>query len=296
MNRNYEEEVDIPVGPDNHFEPGGDRGQPTHFVVRRHKDVFKIVLPKDFGDRTLVWTLTAHGQTAQVAGTLKPVWMIDRLRTTRGGNSEKINSNTPPQVSIEPPERTITGPGSVTLTVSATDDGLPARGGKAVGMTAIWAMYRGPAAVVFGESKRSLSTGGLLPPQASAGWASTSCRSWWMTVPASPQEILDITAVGRTLRRRSLSTEEAMMARNTSSFVSLACRPGGASGRARAGRKPSSDFQQRCRAHFPESLPDLSSSGHVRANVAGDVPGSEAVGTGHQTARRAPRHAAMAPR
>ena len=40
MNRNYEEEVDVPVGPDNAFEPGGDRGQPTHFVTRRHKDVF----------------------------------------------------------------------------------------------------------------------------------------------------------------------------------------------------------------------------------------------------------------
>src|SRR6266446_1108889 len=59
---------------------------------------------------------------------------------------------------------------------------------------------------------------GLSRLQASAGRASTSCRSWWMTVPASPQEILDITAVGRTLRRRSLSTEEAMMARNTSSL------------------------------------------------------------------------------
>src|SRR5437867_2710736 len=41
MNRNYEEEVDIPVGANNTFEPGGDRGQPTHFMVRRHKDVFK---------------------------------------------------------------------------------------------------------------------------------------------------------------------------------------------------------------------------------------------------------------
>jgi len=27
MNRNYEEEIDIPVGPANTFEPGGDRGQ-----------------------------------------------------------------------------------------------------------------------------------------------------------------------------------------------------------------------------------------------------------------------------
>src|SRR3979409_733393 len=76
MNRNYEEELDIPVGPENKFEPGGDRGQPTHFVVRRHKDVFKVVVPKDFGDQKLIWTLTAHGQTNQVSGTLKQVWMI----------------------------------------------------------------------------------------------------------------------------------------------------------------------------------------------------------------------------
>src|SRR5215831_8609653 len=81
MNRNYEEEIDIPIGTDNRFEPGGDRGQPTHFAVRRHKDVFKITVPKDFGDQKLVWILTAHGQTAQVTGSLNPVWMIDRLRT-----------------------------------------------------------------------------------------------------------------------------------------------------------------------------------------------------------------------
>ncbi len=61
MNRNYEEELDIPVGPDNSFEPGVDRGQPAHFMVRRHKDVFRVVVPKDFGDQKLVWTLRAHG-------------------------------------------------------------------------------------------------------------------------------------------------------------------------------------------------------------------------------------------
>ena len=63
MNRNYEEEIDLPVGADNTFEPGGDRGQPTHFTPRRHKDVFKVTVPKDFGEQTLIWTLTTHGQT-----------------------------------------------------------------------------------------------------------------------------------------------------------------------------------------------------------------------------------------
>ena len=51
MNRNYEEEPDIPVGPNNTFDPGGDRGQPTHFSIRRNKDIFAVVVPKDFGDR-----------------------------------------------------------------------------------------------------------------------------------------------------------------------------------------------------------------------------------------------------
>src|SRR5437016_2259992 len=47
MNRNYEETPDIPVGPNNNFAPGpADRGQPTHPQVRRHKDVFAVVIPK----------------------------------------------------------------------------------------------------------------------------------------------------------------------------------------------------------------------------------------------------------
>ena len=162
MNRNYEEELDIPAGPDNHFEPGTDRGQPTHFSVRRHKDVFRVLVPKDFGDQKLVWTITAHGQIQQVSGTLKPVWMIDRLRTTRGGNSENINSNTPPVVKVQPPEQTIAFPNPATMAVSATDDGLPKRGGVPAGMTIVWAKYRGPGAVTFNPAKARIVDGKAL--------------------------------------------------------------------------------------------------------------------------------------
>jgi hypothetical protein len=159
MNRNYEEELDIPIGADNRFEPGGDRGQPTHFLIRRHKDAFKVVVPKDFGEQQLVWILTAHGQTQQVVGTLKPVWMIDRLRTTRGGNSERVDSNTPPVVHVEPFAHSIAGSGPLTLTVSATDDGLPARAGKPIGMTAMWAKYRGPGTVLFDPASAKVVDG-----------------------------------------------------------------------------------------------------------------------------------------
>src|SRR5690349_11320566 len=52
MNRNYEQQLDIPVGPDNMIEPGvADQGQPTHFYVRRQQFVFKVGVPKDWGKK-----------------------------------------------------------------------------------------------------------------------------------------------------------------------------------------------------------------------------------------------------
>jgi hypothetical protein len=159
MNRNYEEAVDLAVGPSNAFEPGGDRGQPTHFVPRRHKDVFRVVVPKDFGNQTLVWKLNAYGQTQQVVATLKPVWQIDRQRTTRGGNSEKISSNLPPVVTVQASDSTLPAAGSTTLALSATDDGLPKRRGEPVGLTVMWAKYRGPGTVQFSSPAAKLADG-----------------------------------------------------------------------------------------------------------------------------------------
>src|SRR6185369_1091273 len=156
MNRNYEEELDIPVGANNTFEPGGDRGQPTHFTTRRHKDVFKVVVPKEFADRQLVWKLTSHGRTEQVIATLKPVWQIDRERTTRGGNSEKISSNLPPVVKVDVSSQSAN---SATLALAATDDGLPARRGAPVGLTVFWTKFRGPGSVQFADREMKLANG-----------------------------------------------------------------------------------------------------------------------------------------
>src|SRR5207248_398762 len=37
MNSNWQQEFDIPTGPDNNIQPGGpDQGQPTHFFPRRN--------------------------------------------------------------------------------------------------------------------------------------------------------------------------------------------------------------------------------------------------------------------
>ena len=161
MNRNFEEELDISAGPENKFEPGpADRGQPTHFDTRRHKDIFRVVVPKDFGEANkLVWTVTVRGNPESITATLNRVWQIDRNRTTRGGNSQQINSNTPPVVTVQPTTAAVTLEGSARLSVSATDDGLPMRQGKSVGMTVEWEKYRGPGIVTFNKIKQPLMDG-----------------------------------------------------------------------------------------------------------------------------------------
>src|SRR5580765_5000171 len=59
FNRNWQEELAIPAGPENVVEPGPpDRGQPTYFLPRRQGWVFRIRVPKDFGKQVLTWTLT----------------------------------------------------------------------------------------------------------------------------------------------------------------------------------------------------------------------------------------------
>ena len=71
MNDNWEEEIDIPIGPENNVQPGGpDQGQPTHFLPRRNRFMFRIHAPKDFGDKEMIWTLAWRGKTSKAYGTI----------------------------------------------------------------------------------------------------------------------------------------------------------------------------------------------------------------------------------
>ena len=70
LNRNYEEHLNIPVGESNYFEPGEpDRGQPAFFYPRRQRFSFRVRVPADWGDKELVWTVTANGRRLACAGT-----------------------------------------------------------------------------------------------------------------------------------------------------------------------------------------------------------------------------------
>ena len=78
MNRNWLEEIDVPVGEDNMFSPGpADRGQPTHFQPRRNRFVFKVRVPADWGEKELVRTLTSQGVTERAYASLRPDYIVD---------------------------------------------------------------------------------------------------------------------------------------------------------------------------------------------------------------------------
>jgi len=82
------------------------------------------------------------------------------MRTTRGGNSEQISSNLPPTVSLHASSTQLASTGATTtLDVSATDDGLPKRRGQPVGLTVMWAKYRGPGDVTFAVPDAKLADG-----------------------------------------------------------------------------------------------------------------------------------------
>ncbi|HEY1913478.1 MAG TPA: hypothetical protein VGG73_21305 [Vicinamibacterales bacterium] len=129
MNRNYEEPLDIPVGPNNSFEPGGvDQGQPTHFYNRRQQFVFKVRVPKDWGKKDLVWTLVSRGKTEKAFGSLWPIWELDTgvYQENRGGAGELGDEDEPPTAKlIGSPTRSATISEKLSLTVEVTDDGLP---------------------------------------------------------------------------------------------------------------------------------------------------------------------------
>jgi len=163
FNRNLDERLDIPVGPDNSLEPGGpDRGQPTHFLPRRNRFLFRVKVPRDFGQKELVWTLTAYGQTEKAFGTLRPEYVLDDIIVMRDtgffGQHGKERENKPPVVKIEgDARRTVFLGQPLTLTALATDDGiprprptplqLPARY-TAIGLRVAWFVYRGPGKAV----------------------------------------------------------------------------------------------------------------------------------------------------
>jgi hypothetical protein len=153
MNRNWEEELDVPIGPDNGFSIGGDRatgasgpsmdqGQPTHFLPRRNRFVFKVRVPANFSEKDeMIWTLTTHGKTEKAFATLRPDYILDDVVKASetgalgaGTSSPEVRANKPPVLRIvEANTRNVKTGQVVTLVSEVKDDGIPKRRGAGAG-------------------------------------------------------------------------------------------------------------------------------------------------------------------
>jgi len=167
FNRNQKQTLDIPIGPDNHIDPGGpDQGQPTHFLPRRQWGVFTVTVPKDFGNKRLTWTITANGQTTTVPLHVDPLWIITPYEDAGVGN-------TPPVVRFQPGATAFTGPPrgiaqslnakvnqELPLTVWVTDDGkIPPEARPRQGPPAniTWSKFKGPGSVTFENARPAVA-------------------------------------------------------------------------------------------------------------------------------------------
>src|SRR5262252_2751674 len=116
MNRNWEEEIDVPVGPENSFNIGAaDRGQPTHFLPRRNRFVFRVRVPDGFTEKDeLIWTVTAHGKTEKAYASLRMDYVIDDVVKASetgalgaGSSSPEVRANRPPGLQIRENPQTV---------------------------------------------------------------------------------------------------------------------------------------------------------------------------------------------
>jgi len=157
-NRNAEEEIDVPVGPDNNID-GADKGQPTHLYTGRRWWAFTVKIPQDWPkDKRVVWTLVTHGVTNQAKRWLQPEWEMDSgvivknsgrdpFLMSGGGAGEADFDNKPPTITGSQTQ-TVTLPNTLLLTATATDDGHPMpppENKRPFGMRMRWIVWRGNA-------------------------------------------------------------------------------------------------------------------------------------------------------
>ncbi len=188
--RNSEQELAIAAGPENSVMPGGpDRGQPTFFLARRQPRIYRVRVPKDWGDKALTWSITANGHTEKVVAKLVPAYEKDERflltdnRTTMVFGEEDLNK--PPTLSV-PSTLTATVGSPLTLAAQVTDDGLPRPRTVAApkpaapqteasrfqsqrnnsnprpappGLRVTWLQYRGPGKVVFASQTAPVADG-----------------------------------------------------------------------------------------------------------------------------------------
>jgi hypothetical protein len=210
-NRNTNLEVDIPIGPNNHMEPGAaDQGQPTHFLPLRRFGMFVITLPKEATKTTTVtWTLTYNSVTTSIPLYMHTDYNLTPMKSTE--ESPDGTFNEPPLLRFAATGPNLQGPAVMTTkalartaTVGApmpldlwVDDdaryssgGNGPMGGSRPPVTLMISKYRGPGTVKVAEPRAKVETlKGGKPMEPFSGKASTTA-----TFSEPGEYILHVTA------------------------------------------------------------------------------------------------------
>jgi hypothetical protein len=178
MNRNTEELVDIPLGPNNYIEPAMFDGmQPSHFPVYnrrgfqgiRERGAFAVTVPANMAGTEVVWTLKHAGYEYSVPGrATSTAYEMSRAIRARGSLSPAIRFDRSGPESIDregiTADRVTTSVGTpVTLSALVQDRGermdydvrsllFP------VGATWIW--HQGPADIEFSNEMSQVEAQG----------------------------------------------------------------------------------------------------------------------------------------
>jgi hypothetical protein len=131
------------------------------------------VVPKDFDPKQkVVWTLTSRGKTDQAKGWLQPEWELSEgVIVENMGGGVPDPGNKPPTLAIGPVS-SVALENPLTLTATATDDGLPKPYRRAPsnpdrdsqprrprGVQIKWIVFRGPGRVRFEPSASAIIHG-----------------------------------------------------------------------------------------------------------------------------------------
>jgi hypothetical protein len=168
-NRNSQQELDVPIGPNNRIEPGGpDMGQPTHFLPGRQWGMFVVNAPKEFTPQDkYTWTIVANGQSMSIPLRLNVDYVMSPFTEIAVGNTPPVLKFDPSGKGIQGPLASLASAPALTASVStplalnawATDDMKYTNGtsapltGNRPPVTMRWSKYRGSGAVTFDKAR-----------------------------------------------------------------------------------------------------------------------------------------------
>ena len=197
-NRNREEIVDIPLGPNNYIEPAQFDGvQPTHFPTYRRfgfvgmqeRGVFAVTVPASMAGTEVVWTLKHAGHSYSIPGrTASVFYELSRAERALGSLLPAIRFNLSGSEStdregIYAPRLTTSVGTPVTLSAYVQDRGVRADYDVeqlVFPLGTEWIMHQGPARPSFDNARitgRERAENGESGTSGNNGWTEVTTQA-----------------------------------------------------------------------------------------------------------------------